>query len=163
LLPAIKTRCTTIKLSPINPKVLTALVKDVASKEKKTISEKVATRIVEAADGSARQALVILEQVIDLDTEEQQLNAVIRTDTKKNVADLCQAFLGRKSWDIVSGIIALMEDEPETIRRGVLGYMSAVYLKSRNPVAMNALTQFNDHWYDCGRAGLVRACGEMVR
>lgn len=163
LLPAIKTRCTTIKLSPINPKVLTALVMSVAAKEKKTISEKVATRIVEAADGSARQALVTLEQVIDLDTEEQQLNAVIRTDTKKNVKDLCQALLGRKQWKDIAAIVNLMDDEPETIRRGILGYMSAVYMNSRNPVAMNCLNLFADHWYDCGKSGLVRCCGEAIR
>lgn len=161
VLKAIRTRCTEIKLKPIQPKILEGLIKEVATKENKRVTDKVAAQAAELAEGSARKALVLLEQVIDLETEADQLKQLLAEDTKKNVADLCQALLKKADWRTVAGIIKLMEDEPETIRRGVLGYMSAVAVNGYNKRALQVLSYFRDHWYDCGRAGLIENCGKL--
>lgn len=161
LLPTIRTRCTEIKLKPIQPKILEGLIKDIAAKENKRVTDSVCSRIAEVAEGSARKALVLLEQIIDLETEADQLRQILSNDTKKNVADLCQALLKKADWRTVAAIIKLMEDEPETIRRGVLGYMSAVAVNGYNKRALQVLSYFRDHWYDCGRAGLIENCGKL--
>lgn len=161
LLPTIRTRCTEIKLQPIESKILISLIKDVAGKEGKTVTDAVAERIAEVAEGSARKSLVLLGQVIDLETEEGQLKQILSNDTKKNVADLCQALLKKATWWTVSGIIARMNEEPETIRRGVLGYMSDVVMKGHNKRGLQVIANFGNHWYDCGRAGLILCCGEL--
>ena len=66
LLRPIRTRCTEIKLGAIDWRDLERLVNETAAKEEKTVSQDVVDKIVKLSDGSARQALVYLHQVIKL-------------------------------------------------------------------------------------------------
>ena len=60
-----------------------------------------------------------------------------------------------------------LKEEPETIRRAVLGYMSAIMLNQINGKKgfLNRLAAileiFENNWYDSGRASLVKACYEV--
>ena len=71
LLRTIKNRCTTYEVESLYDRDMIALIEDVAGKEEKPIAEKVVDDIVEVADGCPRQALVILDQVIDMDPRRQ--------------------------------------------------------------------------------------------
>lgn len=165
LLRTIQTRTTEIRTRALTIGELAILLGDVCCKEKLTISEAVSDRIVECADGSARKALVLLNQVINLDGEETQLSAVLSSDTKHQSIEIARAILNpRARWADVAKLLKAIDEEPEAIRRLVLAYASSVILGGGKlaPRAYLIVSAFRDHFFDCGKAGLVAAAYEVV-
>lgn len=72
----IHTRCTTLRLSRLSDSHLRQLVDDVCAKEGIALQPAVCRRLCWKAKGSAREALVLLNQVRLLPTEEAQLKAL---------------------------------------------------------------------------------------
>ncbi len=159
ILKTVMTRCTEIKLVPVAHDDLVTLVKDVAGKEKVKLSKPVVTGIAEAADGSARKALVILNQIIGITKEDEQLDAISKSETKQQAINLCRILMNpRSQWKEIAVILKGLEDDPETVRRMVLGYMSSVLLnRSDNRIAL-IIECFLDNFFDSGKAGLTLAC-----
>ena len=164
ILTTIRTRCLQLKLTPLADGELAKVVADVASKEEAYLPEKVLDRIVELADGSARQALQSLHKVIGLEGEEQQLNTLLSLDTEKKAIDLCRLLINpHTKWPQVAELIKSLEEEPETIRRSVLGYAGSVVLSGGKLTgrAYRILTVFEADWFASGRSGLIRSCYEV--
>lgn len=166
IIKAIQSRCTIVRMKPLGVKELSKLINDVALKEGHQLLPEVYARIAEAADGSARKALVILDQIRHLKTEQEQLDAVVKSDAKDVAFQIAKALVwgqGRTNWGEIAKLIESVEEEPETIRRLVLACASKEVLKGGKGAA-NAyliLTAFESHWYDSGRNGLVRAAWEV--
>jgi len=161
----ILSRCCTFEVKPLNPDEIKTVIQRVCDGEGVEISEKVISRIVAESDGYPRAALTQLESVIGLTTE--QALAVIKSpeDNSQELKSLFQALLNKNtSWPIYAGIISGLKEEPETIRRAVLGYMSAILLKDssgkREKLDRIAyiLEVFENNWYDSGRASLLKCC-----
>lgn len=166
LIKTVISRCTEIKVSPVKDGVMEKLLAAVAEKEciLPALHDDLIPRIVEVAEGSPRKALVLLHAVMHL-PKDQQVDAVQKSDTKTQSIDLCRAMIkpGIK-WPEVAKLLKDLEDEPESIRRMVLGYASSVVLGGGKLAgqAAKVLSCFRDHFYDCGKAGLVLACWEVV-
>jgi DNA polymerase III subunit gamma/tau len=163
IIETIKNRCACYQVALLPLKRIKKLLEYVCEKEKISIGEKHLKQISIASAGSPRQALLILEQVRNLEPE--NISKSIRSYAEKDKADikkLCQALLQKKSWKIVSAVIKNIEAEPETIRRAVLGYMSAVMLNLENEQAVIVIENFANNFYDSGKAGLVLACYESI-
>ena len=168
LLKTIHTRCTEIRLGTITQEEIKKLLYDclvrlsISSKDP-AIKDKVLDKIAESADGSARKALVLLQQVMDLEGEEAQLDAIEKADSRKQAIDLCRTMMKPGvRWDEIRLIIEQIDEEPETVRRIVLGYAGSVLLRGGKVGKATAILGcFRDHWYDCGRAGLVMSCWEV--
>jgi DNA polymerase III gamma/tau subunit len=163
LLKTIITRCTEVRFQSMPPDDLTALVEKVVAAEGATIGAECIGRIVEVADGSARKALVLLEQVIGMESDEERIKVILSSDIKQLAINIAKGLIGRKPWKELAPIVKGCEEEPESIRRLVLGYASAVLLNSGMPRAAFVLSAFRDHWYECGKAGLVLACWEVCQ
>lgn len=166
LIKTIHTRCTEIKLSGMNQAALARVIQRVIDKEGLALSEDVIQEIVEAADGSARKALVILEQVGSLGTEEAQMAAIQASTINKDQAiDLAKALIypGSK-WMDVAKILKENKDEPEGIRYLILGYARAVLLGGGKlaPRAFVVIDVFSDDFYTSKQAGLAAACWEVI-
>ena len=164
ILTTIRTRCLQLKLAPLPEGMLATLLSDVVAKERASISEVVSDRIVQLADGSARQALQSLHKVIGLENEEAQLNTLQSLDTEKKAIDLCRLLINPQTkWPQVAELIKSLEEEPETIRRSVLGYAGSVVLSGGKLVgrAYRILTVFEADWFASGKAGLIRSCYEV--
>lgn len=158
LIKAIRTRCTEIKFKSIPLSSLKKLVIDTAKLEGKVIEEPVALKIAEAADGSARGALVVLGQVINLPDRQSQLQAVERVDAAKTGFEIAQALLAKKDWKTVAALLtAAQEQDPEAIRRIVLGYMKSALLGG-NARAFKIIECFRVPTYDIGMPGIVADC-----
>lgn len=153
------TRCTQIKLGLIPDKVISGLVKDVCAKVSSNLTREVLDKIVDIAEGSARKALVLLHQVIGLDSEEDQLAALAKADSKRQAIELCRLLLGGSLWPEIVKVLKDVDDEPESLRRMVLGYVSKVCLGGRTTQrAVEIMNCFLDNFYDSGKAGLIVAC-----
>ena len=163
LIKTIHTRCTSFQLSKLDKEDIEELVAKVASLEKIKLKEEIAEKIAEASDGSARQALVLLEKVAAIPDIDGQFAAIVNPETQKNTIDLCRAMMNPKvSWKEVADILKKIDDEPETVRRIVLGYYKAVLLNSGRPIAVKVLTAFQYDFFQSGEAGLVLACYNVL-
>lgn len=165
LIKTIHTRCTEVRFGSVKPKDLCTLITSVCGKLGGEISEEVRDKIAEQADGSPRKALVILQQVIHLKTEEEQLEAVLKADSKTQAIEIARTLINpRAKWPELKKLLGEVEDEPETVRRLVLGYASKVLLGGGKlaPRAFLVVCAFENNFYDSGKSGLIRACYEVL-
>lgn len=162
----IHTRCSEVKLSAMADKDLKRLILRVAKKEEYEMSEDVVQEVVEAADGSARKALVILEQVGGLQGEEEQIKAIRATTLNKDQAILLARELINPNarWPAVAAILKEIKDDPEGVRYLVLGYCRTVMLGGGKlaPRAYQIIDIFSENFYDSKQAGLAAACWEVI-
>jgi hypothetical protein len=138
----------------------------VVKAEGKTISANVIDKIINCAEGSARQALVDLGRVIDMEDEEEQLNTIVPAATHAVAIDLVASIMpwkGIPQWATVQSVLKKMENdtnEIEKIRQIVLT-IAAKQVVAGGPRAHRAILMiraFYDPFYDSRFAGLVAAC-----
>lgn len=163
LLKTILTRCTQIRLKDIGIPDLRELCSAVTGKENLKVGGAVLDRIAEVAEGSARKALVLLEQIAGITGEENQLNAVQKEDSRRQAIELCRTLMSNApKWKDVAAILKGIDEDPESIRRMVLAYATTKLLNSGSPQAASVLMFFQSNYFDSGRAGLVASCWETV-
>jgi DNA polymerase III delta prime subunit len=164
LLPTIRGRCVPFDVQPLTEKHMLILLKEIAEEEGKEVRGEVLEQIVDNCLGSPRNALQILEKVIDLDPREQRRAALRVAEEQNAVIDLCRLLMKtpRPNWlDVARVLQGLAEAELETIRLAVLGYCASVLLKGDNPQAYLIMDSFREPWYNNGRSGLVLAAYEV--
>lgn len=167
LLKTIMTRSNEIKVKPVTEKGICAFLASVIEKEMDSNNyppDEVIERISEVCEGSPRKALKILQQVMDLDTVDDQLEAIQSSDFKNAAFDIVKAlmpFKGRPDWGKVKTVLAgLKDEEPEGLRRLIIAVCKTHMLKG-GPMAERAYQvfgHFQDNLYDSGMSGLVAAC-----
>ncbi len=163
----IRTRCTEIVVRSLVKKSMYKLLKYVCNKEKTSIPEDVIDEIIENSDGSARKALVLLDQIIELDNEEAMIEAIkVTTAEIQGIAIARALFNPRTSWSDMAKILKeTVNEEPEQIRWRVLGYARAILLSGSklSNEAYIIIDAFRDHFYDSKHAGLAAACWEVIK
>jgi DNA polymerase III subunit gamma/tau len=165
LIPTIVQRCTVIRLLPIPSEDVEAIVKNVCEQEHIKLSKKVFTQLIEYAEGSAREALQILDKIYQLENEDEQLDAVEKASVKAQAITIARMLLNTKTrWKQISPILKELENEDaEQIRWMILGYGKSVLLSKDTPRAFRMIEAFRDHFYDCKFAGVVAACYEVIQ
>ena len=163
LLPTLKNRCSIFEVESLSDKKIIELLDWVLTEEKFNIPQEVKEEIATIADGCSRQALVTLDMIIDL-PEAQMLAAVKDTSIdEREIKELCQGMLKRKNWKTISTILkGLKKEDPEKIRRAVLGYMSAVLLNGGDPVAALIIDCFKEPTFQIGFPGVVLAAYQSL-
>lgn len=163
---AIVTRGTQITVTLLSGADMTGLIEGVVAKEKADVTDDVVEAIVEAAEGSARMALVILNTVIKREGEKSQLAAIESQAAKRQAIEIARCLMDpRSKWPEMAAILKNVEEEPETIRRIVLSYADKVLLGAgkQAPRASMLIECFSDPVYDSGKAGLDNACYAAIR
>lgn len=167
LLETVRTRCTEIKLGPVPNAGLATLIGSVLAAEgRDSLPPDLLGKLVDAAAGSARKALVLLHQVIGLDSDKERLAVLEKADAAKNAFDIVRGLLWRKmSWADMAAIIATVEDDFDGFRRLILANAAKELLKAdprSSGRAADVISVFRDHWFDCGKAGLAVCCYEIL-
>jgi len=173
LIKTIHTRSTEIKLKSLNEAALTRVLKRVVDKEKLSVTDDVVEAIADAADGSGRKALVILDAVGSLPTEAEQLKAIqVTTFTKDAAFDLARLMMAHNpAWSDAARILRAVKDEDaEGIRYCVLGYARACMVGKEGNApnhafgvrAFKVIDIFGRNFYDSKHAGLAAACWEAI-
>jgi DNA polymerase III gamma/tau subunit len=164
LLRTIHTRATQIKFNLLKRQDMESLLTEIADKEEFKLSEDVRDHLVECAEGSPRKALVLLDQILGLKTEQDQLAAISVGENSSQVIDLCRELINPKgTWGNTAKILKALEDEPESARRAILGYALAVLLNSGSKKAYSVINCFEKNFFDSGKAGLVASCFEVFQ
>lgn len=163
LLPTIKTRCVTFDVKPLNDNLMGTLLKSVLQKEGvDNVPQEALDQIVQDSLGSARMALSVLDGIINMEPADM-LEAAKRTTVQQNASiDLCRALIGKRPWKEISKIIQGLDQDPESVRRAVLGYAQAVLLKSGQPQAYVVMDSFRQDFFTTGKPGLTMAAYASV-
>jgi DNA polymerase III gamma/tau subunit len=162
----VRNRCTTYEVAQLSYAQIEGLVSRVADAEGKQVDDEAIQDIAEAADGCPRQALVILDQIIDMDTRRQRRAIKNYLVGERQTIELCRALFQQANWPAVQKILRDLKEEPESVRRAVIGYMSAIIVKETNPhkceVCAAIYNAFRYNFFDNGKAGLTFACWEAI-
>ena len=159
-----KRRCTHFEVSPLSFDEITEHLQLVCDSERAQVPNSVIEHLARISEGSPGIALVTLDKIIGLPKKEMKAQASAIVLKQNRVVDLCKAFLQRKKWVKISKYLKRMDEEPETIRRAVLGYMGAVMINSpaQAELCYIVMSAFESPFYDTGRPGLYMACFQAV-
>lgn len=167
LIPTFRTRCQPITLEPISLAALKGLVESISAKEGQKLDITVVDMIAERADGSARQALQLLEKALSHKGTEDQLKAVSSSYDESQIIDMARGIFKRAKLTDLLKTAAAIKAEPEAIRRVVKGYAETVMIRNPDPVSRafcyQVMQAFRDDWYSCGKSGLYSALYELSR
>lgn len=167
LLKTVKSRCTEIKISPLVPKNMRLVVERVLKGEKAKITDDVMDKLIEASEGSARKALVTLEQILQLESEDDQIDAIRKTESKRQAIEIARGLINGTSWRDMATILKEVTEEPESLRYMILGYARTILLKgngsSKNECkARDLIRAFEFNFFDSKHAGLAVACWDFI-
>jgi len=172
IIQTIKNRCTTFEVKRLDKKEIVELV-DWVSKEVggAKLEKEISEELFYVSEGCPRQALVVLDKILDLKPAEQlkALKDISITEESKEVIALINAFLKSKKhdWKTISDVLKdIPKEDLEKTRWAILGYMNKVLLGGKAPDADNAaiiINNFSEPFYDSGNAGLTLACWDSFK
>jgi DNA polymerase III gamma/tau subunit len=166
LLKTIKTRATSYNVTTLRKHDMASLIDWVLNSENIVLTDKVKGAVMFAAEGCARKALVILDQIIDIAEEEKQIEAIAENTPEETlVIELCRKIIARDTganrWKEISMMLKYMDQDAEGVRRAILGYLTTVLLGSKGDEAKRVamlMAEFSNNYYDSGKSGLVISC-----
>ncbi len=160
LIEAIRTRCTIIKVKPFDNVALCTVLRQVAKKEQFKLTKDLEDKIISVSNGSARQALVALHQVMDMGKD--AVDALEPEEQQKLGIDLARTLMQKKKWQDTAEVLKKCTADPEGVRRIVQAYARAVLLNKDDPRAYLILVAFRDPFYDGDPLALLtQACYEV--
>jgi len=141
----IRSRCHMYMMKPLNSIEMGFLLNRILKEEGiEDYPKTIIKEIIFAAEGSPRNALKALDAVIDITDEKSALEALASfSTTDATLKELCQSLLQGTSWDTLRGIVKQLEldNEPESLRIGILNYMNTVLLGSKRNDRVNDIIQ----------------------
>lgn len=148
-------------VNPLTPKETMRLLDGIAQKEGMEIPDEYLDLIVEAAGGSSRLAIQLLEKchgAKNLDAVKKLCASPIASEEEKaEISELAKAILANKPFKECASILnKLKTEDPESVRRGVCGYLAAVASSMGNIRAATIAGSWAiQPAYDCGFPVLV--------
>jgi DNA polymerase III gamma/tau subunit len=160
----IKGRCSKYPVSALTQSEMMLLLRKVVRLENETLPKPVYEQIIQDSLGYPRNALQILDQVLSVDVDSRLDTAKKYAEQQSQVIELCRSLLARSGWKKIANILTgLSKEEPEGIRRAVLGYCNSVLLSEDNPRAYELLCWFEDPTYEIGWPGITKACYAAIK
>ena len=164
LLKTIQGRCSHFVVKPLNDNQMFRLLRKVVKAEGQELPKVVYDQISQDSFGHPRNALQILDQVLRVEPEQRLTVAKQSAEEQSESIELCRSLINGDGWKKVSGILnGLKEQDPEGIRRHVMGYAQAVLLKAESDKAALVIEEFLEPLYNSGFAGLVYACYSITK
>ena len=154
-------RCHTYQVKALKSSEMMDLLKSILKKEKiEDYPESILKAIVRLSEGLPRNALVMLDAVIDMEDEDTAIDALSTVSlSDATTKELCQAIMSGTDWDLIRKNLAglLTETEPEKIRQAIIVYLTNVLLNSKKNDRVGYLLEiFTESIYHNPRAGIVK-------
>jgi DNA polymerase III gamma/tau subunit len=166
LLKTIRTRSTEIVVKNLTNKEIGTLLENICEKEGIEITEEVVEAITENSEGSARKALVYLNQIKHFTDVDDMIEVISKPVSETKGIDIARCLFNPKSsWSDMAAILKeAQSEEPETVRYIVLGYARSILLKGgkMSEKAFEIIDVFSDNFYDSKHAGLAACCYEIM-
>lgn len=168
ILPTIKTRCMQIPFKSLAAKDLEAIVRETAEAAKIKLGNEVIDKLVEVANGSARQILVDLQKIAPIKSRQGRLDALVPPQilaTAMTVVNALIPFKGKGDWNSAVAAIKECADDLEKVRQTVLS-CAANHLMNNMPAFMKhraylVIVAFSEPFFNSGKAGMLAACWQV--
>lgn len=148
---ALSTRCSQWKLEALNQNDALTLLDKVINEEHYQISDQVFYEIEKVSEGSPRLLLVNLEKVSDPNLTDEERLEMLKTSkfesANEEVSNLFKLLLNKASMKEIGAVIKQIKpsEEPVSLSKAVMSYMSAILLNGFNPQAASVLQCFARH------------------
>jgi DNA polymerase III gamma/tau subunit len=163
LLPTIRGRCMQLQVKPLGDAQLSGLIKRIAREEGEQLAPEVIEQVVMDSLGHPRNAIQILEKVLNIEPDRRLEVAKQTAEAQSKTIELCRALMKGAGWKEVRSIFnGLMDQEPEDIRRAIMGYFQAVLLKDDSVLAATVLEEMLGQ-FNTGFPGLIYACFAITK
>jgi DNA polymerase III gamma/tau subunit len=160
----LKRRCFLGEVKPLMEAELQKLMLSILKREQETASNEVVEKIISASNGSAGQALKLLDMVIGVDDTKalELLTDIFVNET--GIIEICRTLLNMKlnsgqKWKQCQKLLETITGEPESNRRIVQGYFNSVLLKrpydDQTAIIASMASNFTGNYYDSGKLGLL--------
>lgn len=155
VIEAIKTRCSKISLNALDHLTMFGLLRRVAHKEQIQVSLDVLHKVADLSDGSSRNGLKILGQVLYLENDEERMKYLEQNtfdEENQDMIELCRALIAKNGWTAYMECLEKAKDDlkanPESVRFLVMSYARSVLKKGLNIRAAAMLKAFSgvDTW-----------------
>jgi len=163
LIKPIRSRCTSIGVKPLNRKTTKELIEWVIEEEgEEDFPKEVIDAIVDASDGVPRDAVKLLDQVIDMEDIDEMVDTVFQDiPDESGLKDLCKLLMEKpqnKPWKTITDTVKGMSGNPEDIRRGVLNWLNKVLINGGDSRIAEIMECFETNYFDSGAPGLTLSC-----
>lgn len=155
LLDTLVGRCSQIQLQPLDYNTMFGLLRRVAHKEGIQVGTEVLQKIAEISEGSSRNGLKKLGQVIYLDNDEERMKYIEEhsfSEENEDIFKLCQALIKKSGWNAYAECIEKAKDDvkksPEGVKFLIMSYARTVLTKGFNLNAAAMIKAFTgvDTW-----------------
>ena len=165
IINTIHTRCAVFEFKSAPKPKIKKLISMILKREQKELDEEVLKVIVENSNGSPRQALSILDTVIDIEDKDKALAIAERNQfSEASVLEICQGLVNNTTWKLMAMNLSKLDDDAdyEYIRYAVLKYMQKVLLNPKSKAdpdrICEIITLFSEPFFYSKKAGLVSSC-----
>lgn len=164
LLPTVRNRCSQFQVKQLDEVQMKKLLRGVIRAENESVELEVINQIILDSQGHPRNALQILEQVLNTDTDNRMEVAKQTAKEFSESIELCRLLMANSNWKQVAKVLeGLRQQDAENIRRHVLGYATSVLLKTDNTKAGLILEEFKEPTYNSGFAQIVYASYSVIK
>lgn len=161
LIPTLRSRFTPHQVRLLYDEEAKGLLNEVAKKEGVNLSTKTIDKLIESAQGSARVLLVLLEKIASIPEEDREKVTEDAIRAMNESIDICKAMMERPpQWKKVAKILQNLKEEPESVRRAILGFARYVLLRDGTWESYNVIRSLDRNLFDSGAAGLAAGCYE---
>jgi len=164
LLPTIRGRCEQFQVAPLSDKEMKKLIRKVVKYEDETLPKEVYDQVVQDSQGHPRNALQILAKALSVEEDKRLEVAKQAAETQSKTIELCRALTNGEPWKKIANILnGLKGEDPEQVRRAVLGYCQSILLSDKHSAGVaGVMEEFVEPVYNSGFPGLVLACYSAV-
>lgn len=159
LINTLKGRCVQFVVKQPSEAGLKKLLLKVAKEEGIKLHKDIIEQIITDSQRHPRNALQMLESVMNVDTEKQLAYIQKAQETESESIELCRLLLkSGTNWKSIANVLQKLKDQeedPEGIRRVILGYGQAILLKGDNSKAAILMENCMENLYNSGFPGLV--------
>lgn len=157
----IKSRAKKYEVKTLSPKESKFLIRWICHSEGFSVDPSIVDEVIKCSEGIPREIIVALDTVRDV-KDPEAAKSLLYSFVNKEIKELCQVLLQRLKWPRIAAVLKGLEDDPENVRRAVLGYMNAILMKEENDTAALILEVFKDPFYN-GKSDLTRACYDLYK
>jgi DNA polymerase III gamma/tau subunit len=164
LIRPIHSRCTTIKVTPVSSKKMVPFIKEILfeeiGEEAESFDQEVIKAIADNSFGACRDALKLLDMIIDMDDYDDMLDVIEQgVPQEGDLKDLCELLkTPRSQWPAYTAFLKDFTGEAESLRKGVLNWFGNMLTTDGNARTAEVMECFEKNYYDTGKAGLIMSC-----
>ena len=165
-LKSIRRRCFELELKTLTRgKILKLLEEILEAEEAPDFPEEILKKIAKSCWGSPGQALSLLDSVIDMENEDEALEAIEnQVVSEESIIKLASILIddrlaANNKWEQIREMLPKISGDPETIRYAICSYLNSVILgRPLNLKLLEMASYFTDSFMYTGRVGLTVAC-----